>query len=448
MAPQQSERLTAEHLASLKPEPAAAGDKPRTYDKPDVGRGAVAGLRLRVTSGGAKSWVLLARFPSGKRDGKPHNPTRRAIGSWPAMTLPEARDVASTWNTLIAKGIDPQEHEAKQREAEQEERDAKGRQKAQTFANVAARFIAEHVVGPDPAHPRKRTANAIKLLVERKLVARWRDRPVTEITRADVRALLKREAATSESSAHQTFAYLRTLFSWAIDEEIVPGLVTSPCDRIKPAKTIGERKARQRVLTDNEVKLIWRASEGSPLEVYPFMPFIRLLLILGCRRGELAAATRGEIDLGKGTWALTGERTKTDEPRIVPLPRVAIDILAAMPITGPYLFSTTHGRLPIAGFSYVKDALDAKIAKLNGGEPIAPWRLHDLRRTMRTNLSAISMISPLVAELMIGHAQRGVLAVYDVHRYADEQRAGFEAWASRLRSIVEPQPDNVVAFRP
>jgi hypothetical protein len=67
---------------------------------------------------------------------------------------------------------------------------------------------------------------------------------------------------------------------------------------------------------------------------------------------------------------------------------------------------------------------------------------------MRTNLSAISMISPLVAELMIGHAQRGVLAVYDVHRYADEQRAGFEAWASRLRSIVEPQPDNVVAFRP
>jgi integrase len=389
-----------------------ADGKPTTDDLLDAGRGAEPGLRLRVTSGGAKSWVLLARFPSGNRNGK-HNPTRRAIGSWPAVTLAEAREKARTWNTLIAKGIDPQEHDAKRREAEQVERDAKARQKAQTFASVAARFIAEHVIGPDPTHPRKRTANEIKLLVERKLVARWRDRPVTEITRADVRALLKREAARSESSAHQTFAYLRTLFSWAIDEEIVPGLVTSPCDRIKPAKTIGERKPRQRVLTNREIALIWEATEGAHLEVYPFMPFIRLLLILGCRRGELAAATRGEIDLAKGTWALTGERTKTGEPRIVPLPRMVIEMLAAMPtFTGSYVFSTTHGRLPIAGFSYVKKALDARIANLNGGEPIPPWRLHDLRRSMRTNLSAIPSISPIVAELMIGHTQRGVLAAF------------------------------------
>ena len=75
-----------------------------------------------------------------------------------------------------------------------------------------------------------------------------------------------------------------------------------------------------------------------------------------------------------------------------------------------------------------------------------PWTLHDLRRTMPTHLSALP-ISGVVAELMIGHAQRGVRAVYDRYGYLDEQRAGFELWAARLRDIVEPPPENVVPIR-
>jgi len=116
--------------------------------------------------------------------------------------------------------------------------------------------------------------------------------------------------------------------------------------------------------------------------------------------------------------------------------------------SGPFTFSTTYGKRPISGFGKIKAALDRRIAKLNGDQPMAPWRLHDLRRSARTNWSAISSISPLVAELLLGHRQRGIAAVYDRHSYQLEQKAALEAWSQRLISIVSPahDADNVVVL--
>jgi integrase len=152
----------------------------------------------------------------------------------------------------------------------------------------------------------------------------------------------------------------------------------------------------------------------------------------------LAEITWDEVDLVKATWILKGDRTKNGDRRLIPLPRLAVDILAAMPrFTGPFVFSTTYGKRPISGFAKIKQVLDRRIAKLDEGVPIAGWRLHDLRRSMRTNLSALAIL-PIVAELMIGHRQRGVAAVYDLHAYEAEQRTGFEIWCARLVSIVDP----------
>ena len=90
-----------------------------------------------------------------------------------------------------------------------------------------------------------------------------------------------------------------------------------------------------------------------------------------------------------------------------------------------------------------KRRLDRRLAAIVS---VPNWTLHDLRRTMRTHLSALP-ISGIVAELMIGHEQRGIRAVYDRYAYLDEQRSGFELWAARLRDIVEPPPENVVLLR-
>jgi integrase len=107
----------------------------------------------------------------------------------------------------------------------------------------------------------------------------------------------------------------------------------------------------------------------------------------------------------------------------------------------------------VSGFGKAKKHLDREIAAVRAratgkrATPMAPWRLHDLRRTMRTRLSELGVL-PVVAELVIGHKQQGIAAVYDLHRYDEEKRRALEAWEQRLRSIVDPQPAppaNVVA---
>jgi integrase len=234
--------------------------------------------------------------------------------------------------------------------------------------------------------------------------------------------------------AHHLLAYTRKLFNWAIAREIA-GLQTSPCDRLKPNEIIGKREPRQRVLSDEEIRAIWAATE----EVgYPLAPLVRLLLITGQRLSEVAEASWREIDLDTALWTIPGERMKNASPHTVPLSGIALDVLAGLPrfTGGDFILSTTGGRRPISGFSKLKDRLDRTIAAEASGEPMASWRLHDLRRTMRTHLSALP-VQDIVRELVIGHARPGLHKVYDLHAYEDEKRQALELWASRLRGIVD-----------
>jgi integrase len=149
-----------------------------------------------------------------------------------------------------------------------------------------------------------------------------------------------------------------------------------------------------------------------------------------------------EVDLAKGIWTIPAERMKADAPHIVPLAPEAVAILESLPRwTGPFVFSTTGGARPISGFSKMKTRIDTAIA-----EPIEPWRFHDLRRTMRTGLSALR-IPDTVSELCIAHTQKGLHKVYDQHAYLDEKRHAFEAWANRVMSIVDPgEASNVISI--
>jgi integrase len=153
-----------------------------------------------------------------------------------------------------------------------------------------------------------------------------------------------------------------------------------------------------------------------------------------------------ELDLDKAMWLIQPGRMKGGVPHAVPLSPMAVELLRSLPrFSGPFVFTTTGGRGPIKGFGNFKDTVHARIAQLSP-PGIPEWRFHDLRRTARTNLSALG-VAPFIAELVIGHVQKGVHAVYDLHRYEAEKRDALTRWANKLRSIVEPVPDNVVALR-
>ena len=437
-------RLTDEYIKTL-PFPPAKNGKPTYGLHRDNGRGAIANLGLRITTGGARSWVLVARFPSGKRDGK-HNPTARKIGRWPQMRLAEARETADGWNRDIGRGIDPREKAAEEARAKQaareEEQREQARKRAGTFSNVAETYITR-------VASKLRTGHDAARIIRHDLIRRWGNKPIAEVSKTDVIDMIEDIAERGQYAAYQAYAQARTIFNWCLEREDPRhpklGIVASPCANLRIDRLIGPRPPRQHTLTDREIVLLWQATEGDPLVTYPLGPYGRLLLILAVRRNELARATWPEFDLDQATWKLADTRTKTAKPRVIPLSRLAVEILKALPrfTGGPYLFSTSGGRTAVTNFTRLKEEIDRKIAVLDGPTPIAPWRFHDLRRTARSNWSALPIL-PVVAEMMLGHRQRGIIPVYDTYTYFDEQRAGFEAWCARLRAIVEPAPDNVV----
>jgi integrase len=381
----------------------------------------VPGLALRVTDRGHKSFVLVARYPS-----HPKNPTRRALGDVGSITLEQARQRAREWLELIGRGIDPKIEEARQRAAAQ-------RRQVNSFAAVAAEFLDRHASGL------KKSAEA-KRVIEAEFVKRWGPRPAADImpeeVAAAIRAIVKRGAPYQ---AHNALGYIRTLYNWAIGTHEF-GITSSPVERLKPTALIGERKARDRTLSNDELRAVWEATSEMG---YPYGPVFRLLILTAQRELEIAHMSRPEIvgDL----LTIPAKRMMNDgrqggmkggRAHEVPLTKWALDIIDALPeFSGPYLFTTTHGEKPINGFSKAKARLD----RLSG---VSDWIIHDLRRTVRTHFSALP-VEDLVRELVIAHAKPGLHKVYDLHAYRDEKLHCLELWEKRLLTIIEPPPDDV-----
>jgi integrase len=411
--------ITDRTLRGLKPAPASK----RTV----IWDTAVPGLCVRVTDKGAASFNVMRRV---KGDAVP---IRRMLGiAWtvpfPAgqplpYPLATAREDARAMVLDMAHGIDPKEKEAGRKRDQAAKR-------ANSFAAVAGEFIAKHV-------RKLRSAHDVESAIRRELIAKWGERPITEISRRDVVELVEAIADSGRPyAAHRIFAYASKLFAWAMARHLY-GIETSPCGGVKTSEIAGKKEPRQRVLTDAEIKALWLATGGMS---YPAAPFVRLLLLTGQRLREVAGMTWAEVDIDAALWTIPPERMKGDAAHEVPLAAASVAILKGLPRwSGPFVFSNTGGSQPISGFSKLKEKVDSALPG------IAPWRFHDLRRTMRTGLGGLPVPSN-VAELCIGHAQLGLHKVYDRHGYRDERRA-FEGWAARLLSIVEPgTPGNVVSI--
>jgi integrase len=411
--------LTDRTLKALENRPADIG---KTYDVAD---GEVPGLYVRVMPSGTRSFVYVARYPGST------NPTRRSLGKYGQLTLEQARKKAREWHRLIERGMDPALEKEKERQAAL-------RQQKNTFEAVAKEYIRLHV-------SKTRKAAIVEREVRREFIDRWGTRPITDITQHDVVAVVD-EAVDRDApyQAHNLLGHVRTLFNWAIARGVY-GLDRSPCDRLKPAAVIGGKRARQRVLNDVEIRAFWATSESMG---YPYGPLFRLLLVTGQRKSEVAEARWSEFDLNKREWTIPAERMKAEAAHVVPLSDEAMKILADLHRfnKGDHLFSTTFGVKPVNGFSKAKDRLDERMLDHLPSAP-APWVIHDIRRTMRTGLSALP-VPDIVRELVIAHTQKGLHKVYDLHAYASEKRHALDLWAARVRDIVTPPPVNVVKMRP
>jgi integrase len=407
-------RLTDRTLKAVRP----------TGKRHDIMDSEVRGFGLRVSETGQKTFILIARFPGSS------NPTRRALGEYPSLTLEKAREKARHWRDLVRQGIDPRSEEERLRRLER-------RKQQTTFAAVAEDYLERHVRG-------QRRASDSEREIRKELIAPWGERPIASIAREDVVNLVDAVAhRPAPYLAHIVLGHARSLFNWAINRGAY-GLETSPCDRVKPSALIAPKQPRQRVLNDEELRALWSSSE---IMGYPFGPLYRLLLLTGARRSEVAGGQWRELDLQKNLWMVPPERFKSNSTHIIPLSDQAVAILRELPrfTKGGHLFTTTYGEKPVAGFSKSKEALDALMKERLGASP-PPWVIHDIRRTVRTLLASLR-VPDTVAEMVIGHGRKGLQRVYDQHRYVDEMREALELWAARLRDIVTPPPDNLVRLK-
>jgi integrase len=398
--------LTDRTLKALKP--AAAGKRDVIWDA------ACPGLAVRVTDKGTKSFYVIRR-PKGERKLVNH-----PLGTYPAMSLADARRAAPDVLATLARGDRP--GEVKRREAEERTREA-DRRRADSFGAVAEDFIRRHL------EARKlRSAKEVASTVRRELVPTWGERVVTEITRREVIELIERIIdRRGRYAARHAFSAARSLFNWAVERGVIE---RSPCERIKAANLHGAPEARDRVLSEDELRLVWRAAA---LAGYPFGPLVRLLALTGQRRDELADLRWPEVDLDAALLTIPAERMKGKIAHTVPLTPAAVELFRDLPrFTGDYAFTTTGGARPVSGFSKMKARLDRMV-----GDAVPPWTLHDLRRTMRTGLASAGVL-PVIAELTIGHRQQGIAAVYDRHRYDAEKRAALTRWEAKLLGIVGP----------
>ncbi len=399
---------------------------------------------LRVSAGGAKTWIIQRRV-----DGKPR---RFKLGRYPGMPLAAARDAARRIIEVIDSGKDPEVEAAREREEYRRQCEAQRRLDACTFRVVRDRFIEEYGEGfkadGKTPHLRPRSLHAYKYTLHRKWFKDWEHRPLTEINRGDVRALL---AAVHKKhggyTANRLLALLRKMLNWAVSQDLIE---SSPCAGFS---RLADEIARERVLHERELFHLWRAFDAAPVFAAP----LKLLLLTAQRRGEVAGMESGELENMDGDaplWRIQKHRAKNDRAHAVPLSPLAAEILAALPAKSGLMFTTT-GETPVSGLSKAKDNINAYLADQHDKHPdpaiaslLADWRIHDFRRTAATCMAEIGT-SRDVVEAILNHksgTRAGVAGIYNRSELLDDRRIALEVWAKYLQRVTaEPLSDQAVA---
>jgi integrase len=411
-------RTTLSDQAYERLSPAAFGTRNVYVDK------LVPGLELRVTDKGRKSWSLLYRVRGEgglSKAGRPkRGPMRRlTLGDLlPAEARKRARaalEVADGGTDAIAA-----------RDAEALER---RKTAAQTFGRTVDDYLRLH------AKPKYASAGAIERLLEVHVLPLWRDRPIAEIRRHDVVALLDEVAVQRRlpkgrklggpGAARDVRKKLSSVFDWAMRRELVEA---NPCSRVQ---TPGAAPAvKDRVLTDDEIAKLWSAADRAG---HPVGTLFKLLLLTGCRRGEIALAEWGWVT-ERGLEIPSGSY-KSRRVHVVPLSALAGEVLSSIPRRGQRI--VTSAQRP--GYSKMKRRLD----RLSG---ISDWSFHDLRRTVSTGLGRLG-VEQFIIDRTLGHALTGVRAVYNRYEYQAEKQRALSVWGEHVRGCIGDEFPAVVPLK-
>jgi integrase len=348
-----------------------------------------------------------------------HGRTRRMrLGAVEKLTLDEARKEVRKVLAKVELGADPQAERRAQRQREGD----------------TLRAVADLYLDAKRSEVRPNTYRELDRYLTGPHFRPLHPVPIDQVARRDVAVRLTKITAENGSiTAGRARAALSALYAWAMGEglaEANPVVGTT-----KPK----DSTPRERTLSDAEIVALWRAAG----EAGAFGKIVKLLILTGCRRMEICGLRWSEIDMDNGLLRLPPERTKNKRPHTLPLPRMALDIIATIPevVARDHCF----GERSDLGFTQwgAKRDLDARL-----GESVKPWTLHDLRRTAATGMADIG-VQPHIIEATLNHISGhkvGVAGIYNRSSYEREVKAALALWSDHIRALVEGGGHKIVAY--
>jgi len=436
-------RLTDKQVLAIKPAP---GKRAEVFDPQEPG------LLLRVSDTGGRTWFFRYRLPDGRQP-------RLKLGTYPATGIADARGKAQAARRVVEAGNDPA---ALERKAEVEAR----ARKIRTFDDLMRAYFTACEGGtwiPKGKRKKDQTIAAERSLYERHIKRELGRRPLGEIRRPEIKALtrgmLGAGITTQSNHAH---ALIRQAFSYAVEEELV---------EINPAMGMASpapKKARERVLSDAELKAVWGAvkepatvkdCDGNALLISKGVGIaVQLTALLLQRRAEIATMRAEDLDLAQGVWVIPADRAKNGRSHAVPLPSAAVQLIKdALAIKtrrkSPFVFPSPRDGEKT---SIHPDALTRAMGHVMKALKLPLAGPHDLRRTGATLLASERLgITPFIVSQVLNHvtdAGGGSATTrrhYNVHLYAVEKRAALTAWQALLLDIVgeRTRPSNVSDIR-
>jgi integrase len=371
------------------------------------------GFGLRVRATGAKTWMVQYAIAGRTR--------RIVLGSTAVLDPGKARETAKDLLAKIRLGADParEKTEARTRAAE-------------TFGVLLPRFLDRQRARLKPRslvgvirhlakHAKPLHSHAVEAIDRRTIATR-----LAEITKA-----------SGPAESNRVRNSLSAYFTWLAREGYVEN------NPVAFTNKAVENGPRDRVPTDAELATIWCAVGDDP----HYGAIVKLLMLSGARRDEIASLCWSEVDFDAATITLPPARTKNKREHVIPLSELALAILKAQPLRleadgTPRDLIFGHGKRGYQGWSASKVKLDARIAATRQGEPL-DWRLHDFRRSLSTALHERFSVPPHVVEATLGHAgghKGGVAGIYNKALYLDERRRALERWAEHIKAIVSRKP--------
>ena len=390
------------------------------------------GLNARVSPKGKITFMMRYYYNNARKDFD--------IGTYPLMSLKEARDENQRLRKKLEQGHDPKVIHQLERQTIIAAKSLKG---------LFDLWYDAYCVKNKKGH------HEVKRSFEIHVFPRIGKLPAEKISLHEWLDILEALAQKRPAIAERILTSAKQMLKYGLKRKLIPSNVLADIYAKEDLQI--QKRSVDRSLSDEEIKMLWLAVDHSRITPKNKL-FVKLCLIYACRNGELRLSEKEHFDFKAMVWTIPPENHKLGQKSGKPLLRPITPAIEgylkqafALSVDSKYVF-TNDGSNEVMGHT-APLALPYNIMQYlrkNEGFELAHFSMHDLRRTARTNFSTLT--DPHIAEIMLGHSLGVVWKTYDRHDYLKEQAIAYNAWCDRLFGFVglkpstTPSNDNVIAI--